>query len=180
MLIVSLPAGVCQPIGFRLATASWSGLCKLWSVPGAKQVKQLRGRCTSRGSSPPPLLLVLSFGKGGPLCWAPCSFRLSYLLATMLIVGVAALLRRTRMLLQATTSGSGRSCGTRRPVLVRNFRHYFIILFWAVSNKVLSSISSHARCVMFSTWCPCLLGADRCLRFDVMPDLGLQAKSRPR
>lgn len=38
-----LSASQFSPDGKMLATASWSGLCKLWTVPDCKEIKSLRG-----------------------------------------------------------------------------------------------------------------------------------------
>lgn len=77
------PLSACQfsPDGQMLATASWSGLCKLWSVPDAKQVKQLRGHNQRVGAivwhpkarisqEPSALNLVSCDASGTVRCWS--------------------------------------------------------------------------------------------------------------
>ena len=42
------PISYCEfsPNNKMLATASWSGLCKLWSIPECEEIRTLRGRNT--------------------------------------------------------------------------------------------------------------------------------------
>jgi U4/U6 small nuclear ribonucleoprotein PRP4 len=46
------PVSYCQfsPDNSMLATASWSGVCKLWSVPECKELRTLRGHSTHAGA----------------------------------------------------------------------------------------------------------------------------------
>ncbi|CAG5986477.1 unnamed protein product [Menidia menidia] len=50
------PISFCNfsPDSKMLATASWSGLCKLWSVPDCSLVRTLRGGSAPIGQSSPP------------------------------------------------------------------------------------------------------------------------------
>ena len=49
--------------------------------------------------------------------------------------------------------------------------------FWTIFCAFSSSTPPHTRCGPCSTWCPVLPHADWCLQSDVMPNLGLQARS---
>jgi len=51
-IVDSRPVSFCQfsPDSSMLATASWSGVCKLWTVPECKEVRTLRGHTTHVGA----------------------------------------------------------------------------------------------------------------------------------
>jgi len=51
-IVDTRPVSFCQfsPDSSMLATASWSGVCKLWSVPDCKEVRTLRGHSTHVGA----------------------------------------------------------------------------------------------------------------------------------
>ena len=49
---------------------------------------------------------------------------------------------------------------------------------WTISEGYLGSVPHHTRRGLGSTWFPCLLDADWCLRSDVMTDSCLQATPR--
>lgn len=51
-IVDARPVSWCQfsPDNKMLATGSWSGVCKLWSVPDCKEIRPLRGHTTPVGS----------------------------------------------------------------------------------------------------------------------------------
>jgi len=51
-IVDTRPVSFCQfsPDSKMLATASWSGVCKLWSVPDCKEIRSLRGHSTQVGA----------------------------------------------------------------------------------------------------------------------------------
>ena len=52
--------------------------------------------------------------------------------------------------------------------------------FWTISDGFISHIPCRTRRAMLSTWCPCLLDADRCLHSDAMTNSHPQASPRAR
>lgn len=67
------PLSYCQfsPDSSMLATASWSGLCKLWSVPDCEPIAVLRGHNERVGSIVFHPQATLSLDESGP-CMASC------------------------------------------------------------------------------------------------------------
>jgi len=72
-VVDSRPVSFCQfsPDSSMLATSSWSGVCKLWTVPDCKEVRSLRGHSTQVGSIVWNPVAKISLDNGEP-CLASC------------------------------------------------------------------------------------------------------------
>jgi len=72
-IVDTRPVSWCQfsPDSSLLATASWSGVCKLWSVPDCKEVRSLRGHSTQVGAIVFNPKAEIRMDNGDP-CMASC------------------------------------------------------------------------------------------------------------